>query len=39
MKTDMAFYPHTHRGDKIEQPELFRLNGITTEEKLDNLTI
>ena len=35
----MVFYSHTHKADKIKQPELFRLNGIRIEEKLVNLTI
>ena len=39
IKTEMAFYSHTQKADKIERPELFRLNGITIEEKLENLTI
>ena len=37
--TEMVFYSHTHKADKIKQPELFRLNGIRIEEKLVNLTI
>ena len=30
----MVFYSQTHKADKTERPELFRLNGITIEEKL-----
>ena len=39
INSEMAFYLHTHKADKIEWPETFRLNGIATEEKLGNLII
>jgi len=35
----MPFFAHTHKADKIARPELFRLNGISHEEKLENLLI
>ena len=39
VKTEMAYYAHTHKADKIALKELFRLNGISHEEMLENLTI
>jgi len=39
VKSEMAFFAHTHKADKIARPELFRLNGISHEEKLENLLI
>ena len=35
----MAYYAHTHKADKIANKELFRLNRISFEEMLENLTI
>ena len=32
-------YVHTHRADKISRPELYRLNGISHDEKLQNLIL
>ena len=32
LKTEMAYYTHTHKSDKIARKELFRLNGITYKE-------
>ena len=37
VRTEMAFYAHCHKEQKIGQPELFKLNGISYEEKLTNL--
>ena len=39
VKTEMAYYCHTHKMDKIARPTLFKQNGITHEEKLENLAI
>ena len=39
VRTELAFFPHTHQTDKIQQPELFRQNKITHEEKLENLSV
>ena len=39
VKTEMAYYAHTNKTEKVLQPELFRLNGITLKEKLENLLI
>ena len=39
-KTEMAYFAqHTHRADKIARPELYRLNGISHDEKLENLIL
>ena len=35
----MVYYAHTHKADKIARKQLFRINGITYEEMLENLTI
>ncbi|KAG1670256.1 putative ubiquitin carboxyl-terminal hydrolase FAF-X [Nymphon striatum] len=39
VKTELAYYAHTHKADKIANPELFRLNGISHEEKLTNFAV
>ena len=39
VKTEMAYYVHTHKAEKVLQPELFILNGIIHSEKLENLLI
>ena len=39
VKIEMAYYAHTHKMDKIQRPDLFRLNGITHDEKLENLVV
>ena len=39
LKTEMAYYAHTHKADKIARKQLFRINGITYEEMLENLSI
>ena len=36
VKTEMAHSAHTHYPDKLQQPELYKLNGISFEEKLEN---
>ena len=36
---EMAYYVHTHKAEKVLRPELLRLNGITLDEKLENLLI
>ena len=36
---EMAYYAHTHKADKIASKNLFRLNGISYEEMLENLCI
>ncbi|KAG1652087.1 hypothetical protein GQR58_026544 [Nymphon striatum] len=37
VKTELAYYAHTHKADKIANPELFRLNGIS--HKLTNFAV
>ena len=37
VKTEMAQSAHTHYPDKLQQPELYKLNGISFEEKLEKL--
>ena len=39
LKTEMAYYAHTHKADKIARKQLFRINGITYEGMLENLSI
>ena len=39
VKTEMAYFSHTHKSEKIQCPSLFRLNGISHEEKLENLVV
>ena len=35
----MAYYAQAHKQEKIQTPDLFRINKITYEEKLENLMI
>ena len=35
----MAYYAQTHKQEKIQTPDLFRINKITYKEKLVNLMI
>ena len=37
--TELAYYAHSHKTNKLGRPDLFRLNGISHEEKLTNLAI
>ena len=39
VKTELAYYVHTHKADKIARPHLLKQNGISYEEKLMNLSI
>ena len=39
VKTELAYYVHTHKADKIVRPHLFKQNGISYEVKLMNLSI
>ena len=39
LKLEIALYAHTHRQLKIQQPELFQINGISLKEMLENLLI
>ena len=39
VKTELAYYNHTHKADKIARRELFKLNGIPHDENLVNLAI
>ena len=39
VKTELAYYAHTHKADKLGRPDLFRLNSISHEENLTNLAI
>ena len=39
VKTEMAYYAQTHKQEKIQTPDLFRINKITYNEKLVNLMI
>ena len=39
VKTEMAYYAQTHKQEKIQTPDLFRINKIIYVEKLENLMI
>ena len=39
VKTELAYYVHTHKADKIVRSHLFKQNGISFEVKLMNLLI
>ena len=39
LRTEMSYYVHTHRSNKILNKSLFRLNKISYEEMLENLII
>ena len=39
LKTEMAYYVHTHKADKILRKYLFRINGISYEKMLENFMI
>ena len=39
VKTELVYYVHTHKADKIARPHLFKQNGISYEEKLMHLSI
>ena len=37
VKTEIANFTHTHCSDKLQRPELYKLNKISFEEKFKNL--
>lgn len=39
VKTELAYYKHTHRQEAIANPSLFKLIRITHEERLSNLMV
>ena len=39
LRTELAFFSHTHRTDKIQRPDLYRQNNISYDEKLENMCI
>ena len=39
VKTELTYYRNTHKSHIIAQPDLFRINKITHEERLENLMI
>ena len=39
LRTEMAYYAHTHKQDRIANKDLYRINGISFEDMLENLTI
>ena len=39
VRTEMAFFAHSHKAEKIARPSLFHLNGISHEEELENLLL
>ena len=39
LRTEMSYYAHTHKAERIANRDLYRLNGISFQEMLENLTI
>ena len=39
MKAELAYFRQTHKPDMIGRPDLFKLNTISSEERLKNLMI
>ena len=39
LRTEMTYYVHTHKAERIGKKDLFRLNKISFDEMLENLTI
>ena len=39
LRTELAYFTHTHKTEKIQKPDLFRQNVISFEEKLENFWI
>ena len=39
IRVELAYYRDTHKADVISTPELFRLNKVTHEERLTNLSV
>ena len=39
LKTEMAYYAHTHKAEKIARKDLFKINNISFEEMLENFSI
>ena len=39
VKTELSFYKHCHRSDVMARPELYKINGKTHCERLENFTI
>ena len=39
VKTELTFYRNTHKSDMKAHPDLFKLNKISHEERLENLLV
>ena len=39
VKTELTYFRHSHRTDVTARPELYKTNGISNEERLENLTL
>lgn len=39
VRTDITFFAHSHKAEKIVGTSFFHLNGISHEEKLENLLL
>ena len=39
VKTEMAYFAHTYCSDKLQRPDLYKLNRISFEEKLETLLV
>ena len=39
LQTEIAYLAHTQRTDKIARPELYKINSLSLDEKLENLSV
>ena len=39
VKTELSYYINTHKTERFKRPDLFKINGISYEEKLGNICI
>ena len=39
LRTEVAYYAHTHKSSRITNKDLYRINGVSDEEMIENLAI
>ena len=39
LRTEIAYLAHTQRTDKIGRPELYKINSLSFDDKLENLSV
>ena len=39
LRTEIAYLAHTQKGDKLIRPKLYKINGLSFEEKIENLSV